>query len=286
MCYFSDPEKRKQMTGGKFKPEELEKIANAFFHRALKLQIGCGAEPSLFQNNEELIRLGKAKNVPYISMTTNANLLSKTDFKSFIQAGLDEITLSVHGVKKETYEYFMEGASYEKFCSAMGDLSDLKKDYPHFKIRINYTVNKDNLEELSDFFDIFGMYNIDILQIRPIQNLGNTKYHDFSWNEIYLKYDAIIQKLKDISKEKNITCISPGKNNLTNNTNNNSDNIIDMTYCYISPKNIWKDDFDLEKDTFESYAKRTHLAKKLFFNIFRRKKDYKTRTDKLNYEIN
>ncbi|MDR1369353.1 MAG: radical SAM protein, partial [Dysgonamonadaceae bacterium] len=117
MCYFSDPEKRKQMAAGKFQSEDIERIADAFFHRALKLQIGCGAEPSLFAHNKEIILLGKRKKVPYISMTTNANLLSKEDIHEFIKAGLDEITLSTHGVKKETYEYFMEGASFEKFCS-------------------------------------------------------------------------------------------------------------------------------------------------------------------------
>ncbi len=285
MCYFSDPEKRKQMAGGKFQLEDLEKIANAFFHRALKLQIGCGAEPSLFSQNKELILLGKEKKVPYISMTTNANLLSKADIQGFIEAGLDEITLSTHGVKKETYEYFMEGASFEKFCSIMDDLSDLKKQYPHFKIRVNYTVNKDNLEELSGFFDVFGKNHIDILQLRPIQNIGNSKYNDFSWDEIYSRYDSIIQKLKDISKEKGITCIAPGKNNLIENSNQNDSSLTNSTYCYISPKTVWEDDFDLSKDTFESYAKRSHLGRKLFLNIFRKKKNYAKKKGKLNYKV-
>lgn len=43
MCYFSDEEKRKRFSHGMFKPEDLPRLADAFFHRALKLQIGCGA---------------------------------------------------------------------------------------------------------------------------------------------------------------------------------------------------------------------------------------------------
>jgi MoaA/NifB/PqqE/SkfB family radical SAM enzyme len=180
----------------------------------------------------------------------------------------------------------MEGASFEKFCSVMDDLSGLKKQYPHFKIRINYTVNRDNLEELAGFFDVFEKYHIDVLQLRPIQNMGNTKYHDFSWDKIYAQYDAIIQKLKDISKEKNITCIAPGKKNLIEDIiNSNTGGIANSTYCYISPRTIWEDDFDLSKDTFESYAGRSHLGKKLFLNIFRKRKNYATKKGKLNYEI-
>ena len=42
MCYFSDEEKRKEMHGI-LSEQDMETIAKALFHRALKLQIGCGA---------------------------------------------------------------------------------------------------------------------------------------------------------------------------------------------------------------------------------------------------
>ena len=57
MCYFSDDEKRKEMHGNLTK-QDMENIAEALFHRALKLQIGCGAEPSLYKNLVEIVRLG------------------------------------------------------------------------------------------------------------------------------------------------------------------------------------------------------------------------------------
>jgi molybdenum cofactor biosynthesis enzyme MoaA len=283
MCYFSDPEKRKNMKGS-FKEEDLYKLADAFFHRALKLQIGCGAEPAIFPHNKTLISLGKAKRIPYISMTTNANLFSEKDWWELVETGLDEITLSVHGVYKESYEYFMEGASFDKFHEAMIVLTNIKKKYPDFKIRINYTVNADNLLELQDFFNVFGHYKFDILQIRPIQQMGETDYHDFSWEKIHDCYDATIEKIKIHCKEKGVTCLVPSKHDLVK-KGNESSSITQSTYFYISPRYIWQSDFDLNTDNYERYAKRTHLGWKLLKNVFFRKETFEGERKKLNYEV-
>lgn len=283
MCYFSDPEKRKNMKGS-FKEEDLHKLADAFFHRALKLQIGCGAEPAIFPYNKTLISLGKAKQIPYISMTTNANLFSEKDWQELVETGLDEITLSLHGVYKESYEYFMEGASFDKFHEAMTILTNIKKKYPDFKIRINYTVNTDNLLELQDFFNIFGHYRFDMLQIRPIQQMGETDYHNFSWEKIYDCYDATIEKIKIHCKERGVTCLVPSKHNLIKEANA-SGSITQSTYFYISPRYIWQSDFDLNTDNYERYAKRTHLGRKLLKNVFFRKEASDNEKKKLNYEV-
>ena len=58
MCYFSDAEAAKNMHG-KFTTDDLEVIAKALFPRALRLQIGCGAEPTMSQNLLQLVKLGK-----------------------------------------------------------------------------------------------------------------------------------------------------------------------------------------------------------------------------------
>jgi MoaA/NifB/PqqE/SkfB family radical SAM enzyme len=283
MCYFSDDDKRKQLKGI-FNQDDIVKIANAFFHRALKVQIGCGAEPSLFQHNKKIIELAKEKRVPYISMTTNGLLFTEQNWIDFAEAGLDEVTISVHGTNKTSYEYFMTNASFEIFCKAMETLTSIKNQFPNLKIRLNYTVNKDNLEELTEFFTVFGNYKFDILQIRPIQQIGNSAYANFSWTEIYEKYDEIIKKVKESCIERGITCIAPNKEDLIKEENVDSA-VFESTYCYISPRSIWKDDFDLQKDNYEIYAKRTHLAMKLFKNIFHSKKYFQTSSGKLNYEI-
>lgn len=284
MCYFSDDTLRKQKQSRSLKIEEVNKIANAFFHRALKLQIGCGAEPSLYPHNKEIIRLAKEKRVPYISITTNGNLFNEKDWRELISAGLDEVTLSLHGVHKESYEYFMTNASYEAFTSSLKSLTQLKKEFPNFKIRVNYTINSDNLEELAYFFDVFKDYHFDILQFRPIQELGDTIYNNFSWETLIRQYDSIIEKLRKTAKEKGITFIAPSKQDLTK-ENNNESTIFNSTYFYISSQCCWESNFNLDTDTYESYAKRTGLGRKLFYRIFQPTDSSAEGKKKLNYDI-
>lgn len=279
MCHHSDMERRKQK--GVFSESDIEKIANAFFHRALKLQIGCQSEPSLFKHNLKIIELAKKYKVPYISMTTNGLLFTEDDWYEFAAAGLDEVTLSMHGTTKSSYEYFMTNASFESFLQTLENLTVVKNKIPNFKIRLNYTVNKDNLKELGNFFAMFENYKFDILQIRPILCFGNSEYQNFSWTEIYDLYDDTIRKVKEMCVSRKIVCLAPNKNDLVK-ADHGSSAVFESTRCYIAPHDVYRDDFDLTRDTYNSYAKRTRLAMKLFKNIFRASKpnDYP-----LNYDV-
>ena len=169
MCYFTDADYVKTLKG-QFKEEELNQVAKTIFNRALKLQIGCGTEPTLYKDLVKVVELGKLYKVPYISITTNANLLDEAKIEALLKAGLNEFTISLHGVHKESYENFMQKASYEKFHNAFMAFEKLKKTYD-FKVRINYTFNKDNFYELADFFKHFNGASFDILQMTPLKSV-------------------------------------------------------------------------------------------------------------------
>jgi molybdenum cofactor biosynthesis enzyme MoaA len=284
MCYFSDEERRKTLKGN-LEDTNIEKIAQALFHRALKIQIGCGAEPTCSNSIPQLISLAKKYKAPYISLTTNGLLLSKENIYEYISEGLNEITLSMHGVKKETYEYFMTNGNYDTFRQVLKHLSDAKNTFPDFKIRINYTMNEDNLLELIDFFDILDDIKIDFLQLRPIQKIGNTIYHNFSHNHLEEMYDTTIKVVREKCRERNITCIVPTKIDISDATENTNSVIVNSTYCYISPNTCWRSDFDYNTDTHESYSKRKKLSRQLLKNVFFWKKNSKVNKKNLNYNI-
>lgn len=287
MCYFSDAEKRKSYKGI-LSYEEIEKIADALFHRALKLQIGCGAEPTLYKELTQVIALGKQYGIPYISITTNGNLLSFDSLEKMIQAGLNEITLSVHGLTRETYEEFMVNGKFDVFRQLLQTLSVLRKQYKGFKVRINYTINEDNLEELRYLWDVVGE-DFDVLQLRPIQQIGESEYANFNLSEIYARYDSILAPLINDCKEKGITCLAPDKENIIvlENKEETDQSLVDATYCYVSPKGCWKDGFDYHTDTFESFSKKQRWGKQLWRNIFRRNACGKANvTRKMNYNVN
>ena len=282
MCYFTDADYVKTLKG-QFKDEDLDLVAKSIFKRALKLQIGCGTEPTLYKNLERIVELGKLYNVPYISLTTNANLLTEEKIEALLIAGLNEFTISLHGVTKESYEGFMKKASYEKFHNAFNAFAKLKNKY-NFKVRINYTFNKDNFYELGEFFNHFNANSFDILQIRPIQKIGNTEYNDFDITSLRKDYPNIINAIRETCKQNNIVLMAP--NTLSNLENENESSLIfDYTFCYVSPNKFWREGFNWREETFNEYSKKTGWGKQLFLNIFKSKRQLKSLSNRLNYEI-
>ena len=131
-CYFSNEDERAKLKGS-FKEEDIPQIAKSIFSRTLRLQIGCGAEPTLFKHNDQLIRSAKSYKVAYVSMTSNVNVLTPEMLMSYLQAGLDELTISIHGVTKTTYESLMVNDNFEKLLAMLAVLTEAKKEYPKFK---------------------------------------------------------------------------------------------------------------------------------------------------------
>ncbi len=292
MCYFTDADYVKKNMKGIFQENDLEDLANVNFKNALKLQIGCGAEPTLFKHNTKLIQIAKKHKVPYISMVTNGNLLDQKDVNDFAQAGLNEFILSMHGVSKTTYEDMMVKGDFEKFHQVLKNITEQKKRDPNLKLRINYTFNVDNFYELKDFFKVYDQYAIDIIQLRPIDKIGETTYNNFSLKAIEKDYVEISNYLKSETSKRGITLLFPKTiirdedKSLVVKTENNSSYLKPFTYCYVSPKYYWRDDFDWRQESFSDWKKRNNWNKTLFRNIFVSKKELKKpNRNMLNYSI-
>ena len=285
MCYFTDAEYVKKLKGI-FKKEELPTLSDAILKRAIKLQVGCGTEPTLYKDLTAVFKTGKDAGVPHISMTTNANLIEEDLLVDWIENGLTEITVSLHGVHKETYEEMMGRGDYNKFMNAILTIQKLKVKYPHLQLRINYTFNEDNFDELNDFWKVFNNIDIDTLQVRPIIKIGDTVYNNFSLDKILTKYENTCNHLTTKAKEKGTAILIPTLTQLSSDRKSEQSTIREYTYCYISPNYFWRPDMDFRKETFDQFAKRTGWAKEIWSNIFASKKKLSTlKNEALNYEI-
>ncbi|MCM1451112.1 MAG: hypothetical protein NC102_02550 [Clostridium sp.] len=257
----------------------------------MKLQIGCGAEPTVYPHLKEIVERGKKAGMPYIEITTNGQLLGYEELKALVDAGLDGITLSLHGTTAETYEYLMQGAKFANLQRLIADVARLQKEMPSFSLRVNYTMNNLNFRELSEVFKLFGDALIDVLQVRPIQRLGDTAYVDFSLDGIIAEYDSVIVPLKEECERRGITSMLPTAENLHEVDENRSEInrvVENITYCYVSNQSAYKPDFDLSKDTFNSYWRRHALAKQLSvlaIKGIRAPQSKIDRSKKMNYTI-
>ena len=283
MCYFTDKDYVKKLKGI-FPQEEIEYLGKAFFKRALKLQSGCGTEPTLYKNISKIVETASKYKVPNISLTTNANLLENEKLEDWASKGLSEIIISLHGVQKHTYETMMAKADYERFMNSLEIISSIKKKYP-LSLRINYTFNEDNFSELGGFFKTFGKYDIDVLQIRPIIKLGNTAYNNFSLKKIIPMYDDVLQNLTKDAKKHNVMLLAHNIKQIKKRVSMESV-INKYVYCYISPSDLFNENFKWKEDTYDTYAKRVSIGKQILNDAFSSKtKILSYRNDKLNYEI-
>ena len=286
MCYFTDENYVKTLKGS-FTRDDLDIWARQSLPQALKLQVGCGAEPTVYKHLDRVFELGKQYGVPHISMTTNANLLTRDKLQKWVTNGLNEITVSLHGVHQNTYEEMMQKGDYQKFHQALELIANVKKTNPNLLLRINYTFNEDNFPELKDFFKVFGKYGVDIIQIRPIYKIGETAYNNFNLDKIIPVYDAFIKDFKAQAARYQTTLLAPAsKDNLVQRESDSS-LIFNYTYFYVSPTHFWQKDFDWKHQSFRDYTRQISWGKQLLSNVFKSKKQLQhlLRDQNLNYEV-
>lgn len=285
MCYFTDKDYVKKLKG-LFPKEELPLLSKAILSRAAKLQVGCGTEPTLYKNLDTIFKLAQEAKVPYVSMTTNANLIEKDKLRNWVEHGLNEITVSLHGVTKESYEHFMGKGNFDRFLLSLTYITEIKKEFPDFKLRINYTFNEDNFIELKEFWTVFKGIDVDYLQIRPIDNIGNTEYQNFSLEKILPVYEDVYQTVNKHAIKNRTILIAPKIDRLKHKQSVNSV-IQPFTYCYVSPLAFWHKDFNWKNETYDDYCNRTGFISKITKLIFAKKSTLKELQNKsLNYDIN
>jgi pyruvate-formate lyase-activating enzyme len=265
MCFFSNPETHKTLHGS-FSAEEIARIAEMFFPKTLQLVVGCVAEPTLFRGLADIFTLAKSYGVPFTGLATNGQLLNEKLFKELADAGLNEIIISMHGVCKETYERLMVGASYEKLHGVLRIISSgagPKKP----ALRINYTVNPDNLAELGDFFTVFGGYRIATLQVRVIIDFGKTAYQKRDLSADAANYRTIIAHLHAECKKRNILLLAPLE--LPDYAHPNPASVV-LAYVLrrITPVCVWRNDFEWKKETYSQFCGRIRWRRFLLKSIF------------------
>ena len=287
MCYFSDPEYRATLRG-KLTTDDCEAIAPHLFPYALRLQIGCGAEPTLTPETMlRLVQLGKEYHVPWISVITNGNALTEDTLRALVTAGLSELTLSLHGTTQATYERLMVGAEWQRFVTLLEWLKML--DNPP-AVRLNYTVNRDNLEELSRLPDLIRNYPVGTVQIRPVQKIGESAYKEFDMAPLVAAYDRVIATTVERLRADGIEVICPSSKKMSQTTKpprRLAKLFEEATYYYISPQSFGPQGVDFRAVSLRSYARQSRLVGRLLRAIFTQRNTYAERdthtTKKLNY---
>jgi len=285
MCYFSDPSFVKEHTG-RFNNTDIARIAEVFFPWAVQLYIGCGTEPTTYREFVDVIALGKKYKVPMVGLVSNGQLLTAEHLEKFVDLGLDELTLSTHGVERETYERMMRRASFDTFLEVLDELETVKKSRASHRpqLRLNYTVNAQNLEELRGFFDVYGKYSIRTLQVRPIIDLGNTECTDKDMSPYAERYNQILRTIERQCLERGIRLLA-NYENLTYEKKTTRAALASEVIVYLSPEDVSKRGFDWRNESYPAYCRRTKWARTLLKGVFARAAQFEAAGPYLSYKI-
>ncbi len=285
MCYFSDPDFTKK-NSGRFDAAEIERIAEAFFPWAVQLYLGCGTEPTTYKGFLDVLALGKKYKVPMLGMVTNGQLLTAEHLERLVDLEVDELTLSTHGVRRDTYERLMRKASFDRFLEVLDQLEAVKnrRGATRPQLRLNYTVNAENIEELADFFAVYGKYTLRTLQVRPIVDLGNTECTDKDMTPHVARYNEILRGIERACSEKGIRLLA-NYEDVTYEKKTTRAALAPEVVVYLSPQDLSKVGFDWRRESYRDYCKRTQWSRTLIKKVFTSAADLEAPSPYLSYQI-
>ena len=129
-----------------------------------------GGEPTIHPDYEKFIRHGRREGYDWIQTVTNGMMFAYPEFtRKCIQAGLDEVTMSIHGHTARIQDRLtgVKGA-FEQAIQGIRNIKALSGG--RTVVNIDIVINKQNitqLREIIDFFRTFGIHEFDLLYMVP-----------------------------------------------------------------------------------------------------------------------
>ena len=284
MCYFSASNFVKEHTG-RFSWEQIERLAGVFFPWTLQLYIGCGTEPTTYKRFLDIHTLARRYHVPMVGMVTNGQLLTAEHVERLVDEQLDELTLATHGVTRETYQRMMTRASFNKFLQLLETVDSVKKRKASRapQLRMNYTVNPANLDELSSFFETYGGVNIRTLQVRPIIDFGTQQYRE-KLDSYQARYTAILTQLRKECERRQVRLLA-NFDDFSYSKGTTQAALHDEITVYIDPESISKAGFDYEHESYLAYCKRTGWSRSIMRKIISSSSELEAPSTHLSYNV-
>jgi radical SAM protein with 4Fe4S-binding SPASM domain len=129
----------------------LKKIEQELFPFISEISITGYGEPMLSKSFKRIVESAK-KNRIKVFFFTNATLLDKQMAEFLVEKSVDEITVSLDGATKKTFEKIRRNANFERVIENTRRLSQIKKEsgvrLP--RIRVEFVTMRQNIEELPE----------------------------------------------------------------------------------------------------------------------------------------
>jgi MoaA/NifB/PqqE/SkfB family radical SAM enzyme len=128
--------------------------------------VGAYAEPLLNKDIFEMVKTAHDRGA-FTAITTNAMPLSASFSQRLIEAGLDMMTISLHGATAATAEGIMRRSNFRRVVSNIRDMQTAKRRSGTAKpeIYFNYVAQQSNLEEIPAFVALAAALEVKIVYV-------------------------------------------------------------------------------------------------------------------------
>jgi MoaA/NifB/PqqE/SkfB family radical SAM enzyme len=210
-CFFSSPNAEKLF----IPPMNLaffKTIAKDVFPKTRILFLSCGAEPLMTNDFDDFLEVTAKYSVPYIGYATNGLLLSERIIRSSIECRVSEITISIDGATKETYEYIRTRSNFDKLLDNLALYKDIvskaKGRVP--SLRFNFTASRANYFEMPMLVDLAKRFGVSVIKFRIYTNWGGEfSFHDNSLIGVEKAFNDSLSEAKKRALDAKIHIISP-----------------------------------------------------------------------------
>lgn len=134
--------------------EEFDKVTSGLNVTSAHF-VGAYAEPLLNKEIFELVRRAHARGI-FTAITTNAMPLSRVFSERLVDAGLDMMSISLHGATAATAEAIMRRSKFARVLENIRQLQVVKAERGRTtpEIYFNFVSQRRNVGEIADFIDL------------------------------------------------------------------------------------------------------------------------------------
>lgn len=183
----------------------LDQMQPKLFYLILYFQ----GEPLLHPNFPKLINIAHLRRVHTLT-STNAQTITESTAIRLVEAGLDEIIVSVDGVTEETYRQYRRGGTLEKAIRGIENLvkarKKLSKKNPF--IRLQFIVMRHNEHQIQEIKVLGKKLVVDRVELKTAQIYDPTDPNKIlPSNPKFARYKVNSQGMLEIKKKRHKGCM-------------------------------------------------------------------------------
>jgi len=155
-CIFCLREFMEHLPPAEVTREEMEQLAQQAFDGCSGLSLSLGAEPLLNTQLEKIVDLLGRYPYLFTTMTSNGTTLGEKLARLLVTRGYKEISVSIDGATKETYESIRKGARFEQLIRNLKRLQAIKREVgsPYPRLKFHFAMMRRNIHELPAFVEM------------------------------------------------------------------------------------------------------------------------------------